>query len=128
MISASNLSRRSGSREVPNRVKSQEQVPRVKRPMEKFGLSAFQKTEDYTEKVLAETISFKNLQNTNTSEKSTGTMEQLYRGEKARNQLLQKQVKDLRMEVEAYRSDIKSIEQLKKENADYQALILKYEK
>ena len=96
--------------------------------MEKFGLSAFQKTEDYTEKVLAETISFKNLQNTNTSEKSTGTMEQLYRGEKARNQLLQKQVKDLRMEVEAYRSDIKSIEQLKKENADYQALILKYEK
>ena len=46
-------------------------------------------------------------------------MDQLYRGEKARNQVLQKQVREYKMEVEAYRSDIKQIESLKKENKEY---------
>jgi hypothetical protein len=64
---------------------------------------------------LSETISFKNLQSSQVSEKES-TMEKLYKGEKARNQLLQKQVRELRNEVEAYRSDIKQIDVLKREN------------
>jgi hypothetical protein len=37
-------------------------------------------------------------------------------------------VREYKMEVEAYRSDIQQIESLKKENSEYQQLILKYEK
>ena len=80
----------------------------------------FQKSGEAAPK-LQETISFKNLHNSQKSdiEQPCSTMDQLYRGEKARNQVLQKQVREYKMELEAYRSDIKQIESLKKENKEY---------
>jgi hypothetical protein len=52
---------------------------------------------------------------------------QLYKGEKARNLIFQKQVNDLKLQLGSYGEELREANVLKKENSDYQQLILKYE-
>ena len=54
-------------------------------------------------------------------------LEQLYKGEKARNQLLVKQVNDLKLELNAFGAEIKQAAVIRQECQEYQQLILRYE-
>lgn len=54
-------------------------------------------------------------------------IQQLYKGEKTRNQLLTKQVNDLKQQIESMREEIKELRKIRATNNEYQQLILKYE-
>ena len=61
------------------------------------------------------------------SERNNSSWEQLYKGEKARNQILQKQNRDLKNQMSAYTEDMREVSELRKKTKDYELLILKYE-
>ena len=52
---------------------------------------------------------------------------QLYKGEKARNQVLNKQVSDLKLQLSTFGIEINEARKMKIENDQYRQLILKYE-
>ena len=54
-------------------------------------------------------------------------LEQLYKGEKARNAVLNKQVNDLKLQLKSFDDDVKEAKVMKEENEHYKQLILKYE-
>lgn len=54
-------------------------------------------------------------------------LEQLYKGEKARNKVMEKQVKDLKMEMATFNEELKLADDIKKEAKEYQSVILKYD-
>ncbi len=58
---------------------------------------------------------------------SSSHQQQLYKGEKARNQVLERANKDLKLQLATYGDEIKQIENLKIANKEYSQLILKYE-
>lgn len=55
------------------------------------------------------------------------TIHQLYKGEKTRNQLLTKQVNDLKQQVESMKDELHEAKLLRATNKEYQQLILRYE-
>lgn len=58
---------------------------------------------------------------------NSGSLEQLYRGEKARNQLLQKKVSDLQAKLHTQREQLVEALALRRQNKEFRELILKYE-
>lgn len=58
---------------------------------------------------------------------NSGSLEQLYRGEKARNQILQKKVSDLQTKMQEQRDQVAEAAALRNQNKAFKELILKYE-
>ena len=54
-------------------------------------------------------------------------LEQLYKGEKARNAVLNKQVNDLKLQLKSFDNEVKDAKATKEESEHYKQLILKYE-